>query len=252
LVDCACLFLCSLRMRARIHSAQTLARSLGSLRLTLLKFRGVLSETHHITLITRDLDPIAPNLVSVHSRWELNLPGEELLHLSAAISGAAISSSLRTLCTDASGPEQHADAMLKYRTGFFCACARYAIVRTYRRQLQVNSSELTLCSAEMAVRSGQALTSTILCITSPTPSTTQLYPTSSRASGVSKTMWNRSKAHHQSRPRFELRSLPRGAVWKAKGGFLKKHKNKDSVDCRAATRAPVGCAKSHTLPLCGL
>jgi hypothetical protein len=37
--------------------------------------------TPHITLITRDLDPIAPNLVSVHSRWELNLPGEELLHL---------------------------------------------------------------------------------------------------------------------------------------------------------------------------
>jgi hypothetical protein len=87
---------------------------------------------------------------------------------------------------------------MQYPTGFFCACARYAIVGTYRRQLQVNSSELTLCSAGMAVRSGQALTSTILCITSPTSSTTQLYPTSSRASGVSKTMLNRSKAHHQS------------------------------------------------------
>jgi hypothetical protein len=80
---------------------------------------------------------------------------------------------------------------------------------------------------------------------------TNMHPTFS-PSGVSKTMWNRSKAHHQSRPRFELPGLPRGAVWQAKGGFLQKHKNEDSVDCRADSRAPVGSAKSHTLPLCGL
>jgi hypothetical protein len=68
-------------MRARIHLAKPCSRPLGSLRLTLLNFRDALSETHHITRITRDLDPIAPNLVSVHYRWELNLPREELLYL---------------------------------------------------------------------------------------------------------------------------------------------------------------------------
>jgi hypothetical protein len=105
----------------------------------------------------------------------------------------------------------------------------------------MNSSEVTLCSAEMAVRSDQALTSTLLCITSPTFPTPSTNPTSStwkcvihnacfRASGVSKTMRNRSKAHHQDRPRFELPGLREVRFGKSRVAFSRNTRTKTALD----------------------